>query len=106
MYRSTLSPLPPHVGRAAACALGLCLGGGAAQAEGSPADIIVTGRPGEEKVGLGKITTSTIDTPQAITAIGREELEQRGVNTLTDALRIVPGISLGAGETSWQSTLR
>lgn len=64
--------------------------------------IVVEGvRPGDT-LGLGKIVTPIVDTPQAITTISRDELERRGVNTMTDALRIVPGISLGAGETSWQ----
>lgn len=64
--------------------------------------IIVNGAMADNRVGMDKISTSQGDTPQSITVLDQRELEMRGVNTLTDALRMVPGISLGAGETSWQ----
>jgi catecholate siderophore receptor len=51
---------------------------------------------------LGKLTSPLVDTPQTITILTRQDLDDRGVNTLNDALRNVPGISLGAGETSFQ----
>jgi len=54
------------------------------------------------KPGIDRLTTSIADTPQALTVISREELEARGVSNLNDALRNVAGLSLGAGETSFQ----
>ena len=38
------------------------------------------------------------DTPQTITAVTQNEMQQQGVTTLRDALRNVAGISLAAGE--------
>jgi catecholate siderophore receptor len=51
---------------------------------------------------LGKLTEALRDTPQSVTTLTRELLEDRGALSLTDALRNVPGITLGAGEFSWQ----
>src|SRR5690606_13786365 len=42
------------------------------------------------------------DTPQSINAIPKELLDDRGVVSLNDALRNVPGITLGAGEMLYQ----
>lgn len=70
--------------------------------------IIVTGDRTSEP-GLDRIATPLLDTPQAITLVTREDLEDRGINNLNDALRNVAGISIGAGETSFQgnnATLR
>ena len=51
---------------------------------------------------LQKLTQPLIDTPQSITTVPQKTLADQGVTNLNDALRMVPGISLGAGETSWQ----
>ena len=51
---------------------------------------------------IRKLTQPLIDTPQSITTLPQKDLAARGVTNLNDALRTVPGISLGAGETSWQ----
>jgi catecholate siderophore receptor len=101
MRGSGFSTASIPVGKTLACALGLSIGTATYAAE-AERDIIVEAIVIDQKPALGKITTSIVDTPQAITRIGKDELERRGVNNLSDALRIVPGISLGAGETSWQ----
>jgi catecholate siderophore receptor len=49
-----------------------------------------------------KLTEALRDTPQSITTISRELLEDRAAMSLNDALRNVPGITLGAGEFTWQ----
>lgn len=104
----TRIPLAHPIHSTLALALGLSVGPMAAQARADDADtprhpeIIVTGQQADTHLGLDKIATPLLDTPQAITVLSREELDNRGINTLADALRIVPGISLGAGETSWQ----
>lgn len=63
--------------------------------------IVVTGDK-EKEAGLDKIVTPIVDTPQAISIVTKEDLEDRGINNLNDALRNVAGISVGAGETSFQ----
>lgn len=54
------------------------------------------------KAPVDRLTLPIAEQPQAITEITREELERRGASTLNDALRNVAGLSLGAGETSFQ----
>ncbi len=56
----------------------------------------------EDASSIGKLTESLLNTPQTITALSEELLEDRGAMSLDDALRFVPGITLGAGEFSWQ----
>jgi len=51
---------------------------------------------------LSKLTEPVIDTPTSIVTIPKEVMEDRGQTTLNDALRNVPGITLGAGEFLWQ----
>jgi catecholate siderophore receptor len=45
-----------------------------------------------------KFTAPVLDTPKTITVIPQELMKERGATSLTDILRSVPGISLGAGE--------
>ena len=51
---------------------------------------------------MSKLSESIRDTPQSIATISKELLDDRGVTSLNDALRNTPGITLGAGEFSWQ----
>ncbi|MEY4640108.1 MAG: hypothetical protein RLZZ227_102, partial [Pseudomonadota bacterium] len=55
-----------------------------------------------EQTALSKLTESLQDTPQSIAVITGQLMEDRAVMSLTEALRNVPGITLGAGEFSWQ----
>lgn len=59
-----------------------------------------TYKPG--KPNVAKLTEPLVDTPQTVAVVSRALLDDRAVNNLNDALRTVPGISLGAGEFSWQ----
>jgi catecholate siderophore receptor len=54
--------------------------------------------------GLDKLTETVLDTPQSIATLPEELLSDRGADSLNDALRNVPGITLGAGEFSWQGS--
>ena len=54
------------------------------------------------KTSMTKFTESLLDTPQSMTVLTSQLLDDRGSLTLNDALRNVPGITLGAGEFSWQ----
>jgi catecholate siderophore receptor len=51
---------------------------------------------------FGKITTPLVDTPQSITEVPRQLLDDQGVTTMRDALRNVSGVSLAAGEGAQQ----
>ncbi|MGV3743536.1 MAG: TonB-dependent receptor [Burkholderiaceae bacterium] len=53
--------------------------------------------PGLSTVG-GRVPTAVRDIPQSVTVINRAVLDAQNATTLTDALRNVPGITLGAGE--------
>ena len=55
-----------------------------------------------EDSSLTKLTEPLRDVPQSIVTLPRQLLDDRGVTTLNEALRMVPGITLGAGEFSWQ----
>lgn len=63
--------------------------------------IVVTGTR-DSQPQLDRIVTPIVDTPQAISILSSEDLANRGISNLNDALRNVAGISLGAGETSFQ----
>ncbi len=69
-------------------------------------EIVVTDRQREaytvDQSSLGKLTEALIDTPQSISVITEQLLDDRGAMSLNDALRNVPGITLGAGEFTWQ----
>lgn len=53
--------------------------------------------PGVSSIG-GKTETPIRDIPQTVTVINRAVLDSQNATTLTEALRNVPGITLGAGE--------
>ncbi|HBF50892.1 MAG TPA: TonB-dependent siderophore receptor, partial [Massilia sp.] len=45
-----------------------------------------------------KFTAPLLDTPKSVTVIGQEVIAQTAAVSLADALRTVPGITIGAGE--------
>lgn len=51
-----------------------------------------------DRASSPKLTEPLLDTPQSITVIPREVMDDRGATTLRDVLRTVPGITLSAGE--------
>lgn len=57
--------------------------------------IVVTGRSGAESE---RLTAPLADTPHSITVIPGEVLHATGVVNLQEALRVIPGITLGSGE--------
>ena len=82
---------------------GLAAWNGAIAQPASTEHVIVTDqrfRP--EEVSLSKLPQPLLDTPQTVTVVTSDLLEQRGTSNLNDALRNMPDISLGAGEFSWQ----
>jgi catecholate siderophore receptor len=92
-------------------AIGLCLSmltpAAAQTSSGIPAVLpsisVETGRSGEggykpEAATLPKLTEPLKDTPQSITVVPRQMLDDTGATTFRDAIRTVPGVSLSAGE--------
>jgi len=47
---------------------------------------------------LGKLPVPLIDVPQSVDVISEQELQDRGVTDFNQALRSVPGVTIGAGE--------
>lgn len=60
-------------------------------------EVIVEGQRLRD-VQTSKMTAPLADTPKSITVIPTEILESTAAATLTDALRTIPGITLGSGE--------
>ncbi len=76
---------------------GLALGAEMAEAP----SIVVTGQhDGYKTDGADATKTGTplLDTPQSVTTLSRAQLDDQGVEQLNDALRYVPGVTLGQGE--------
>lgn len=104
------SRLPQFAGSVAA-ALFLCDAGpvlAQAAAPTSVSGVTVKGQPPEgykaDQPALSKLTESVIDTPQMISVTPRQVMDDRGATSLTDVFRNSSGISIGAGESSWQGT--
>lgn len=57
---------------------------------------------GANNLALDKLTQPLLETPQSISSVSQTDLSDQGVTDLNEALRMVPGITLGAGETSFQ----
>ncbi len=103
-----------NISRAARAAMGVALGTSASglgqQAAAQTADTQLapvtaegtaarpTGLYQTTMPSLDKLTQPLLDTPQSISVIPRALMDDKGVTTLRDALRDVPGVSLAAGE--------
>lgn len=84
----------------AATVAGAAASAGEGTAE-SPSQIEVVGRreaPLDRDTGLSTLPTTVQDTPQAINVIDAAQLKQQGVNTLEQAMKNVPGITVSIGE--------
>jgi catecholate siderophore receptor len=92
--------LPAAAGQAPAAPPGAALG------QQTPEQIIIQSQRPEDYRAvipvLPKLTEPLLDTPQSITVVPAQLLEDRAITNLNDALRNVTGISIGAGEFSWQ----
>src|SRR4051812_32742689 len=88
--------------RGALAAAGLVLAPAAALAE-TPASVegvIVTASGGGYAAAnsLTKLPADLKDTPQSVTVLNRNLLQSQGVTSLSDALKNVPGITIGGAE--------
>ncbi|HKR86866.1 MAG TPA: TonB-dependent receptor plug domain-containing protein, partial [Phenylobacterium sp.] len=71
----------------------------AAAAANEVADLNVVGKRAlDQQTGLSVMPTTIQDTPQAITVIDAARLKAQGINSLEQALRNVPGITVAIGE--------
>lgn len=82
--------------------LAVFCGSAAASTVEPGADQIIVEGERNAPAQLDRVLTPVIETPQSISQLSVEELVDRGINNLNDALRSIPGVTLGAGETSWQ----
>ena len=51
-----------------------------------------------ERTSIDKLTEKVLSTPQSINIVPQQVMQQQGVQTVQDALKNVPGITLNAGE--------
>jgi catecholate siderophore receptor len=69
--------------------------------DSAEAGIVVTGQREVYRIAQVDATrtgTAVLDTPQSISTVGRAQLDDQAVEQLNDALRYVPGVTLGQGE--------
>jgi len=76
-------------------------------AQAGPADVVDPAIPTVQVTGANslapvsanqKFTAPLLDTPKSVTVVPADVISQTGAVSLTDALRTVPGITIGAGE--------
>src|SRR5580698_1586723 len=73
----------------------------AAAERGSVQEVYVLGEKDAYRAdisSLSKLTTPIQDTPQSIDVVTEQVMQDRAVTDLNEALRNVPGITIGAGE--------
>src|SRR5262249_40608630 len=68
------------------------------QSRGNGSDLKV------DNPSLPKLTEPLRNTPQSIDIVPQQMIEDRGAQSLNDALRTVPGVSLSAGEATSQGS--
>ncbi|MFM6933520.1 MAG: TonB-dependent receptor [Novosphingobium sp.] len=101
-----LSVSPRALFRLSAAALALALPQLAqaeeASGEGEAPAIVVEGHREDgyktDTASSLKTGTPLLDTPQSVTTISRQQLDDQGIDQLNDALRYVPGVTLAQGE--------
>ncbi|MFN0023602.1 MAG: TonB-dependent receptor [Parvularculaceae bacterium] len=99
--RGVATRLRAASGLGASLAFSVCGAASATDIGPDPDQIVVIGQK-SAPAQLDRVLTPVIETPQSISTLSREELVDRGINNLNDALRSIPGVTLGAGETSFQ----
>lgn len=69
--------------------------------DNAEAVIVVNGHLGGYRIAAADATktgTPLLDTPQSVTALGRDQMDDQAMEQLVDALRYVPGVTLAQGE--------
>lgn len=94
---SALRPVAPMLAAALLALSAAAKADDLAVDDGSP--IVVTGeRVKDPDVSGLKTDTPLRDTPQSVVTLNRDRLDDQGVQQLGEALRYVPGVTLGQGE--------
>jgi len=57
-----------------------------------------SGNTNASGTGLGRLPGTLQDTPQTVNVVSQRELKEKGTNTLEQALRSVPGVTVAIGE--------
>ncbi|THD58132.1 TonB-dependent siderophore receptor [Phenylobacterium sp.] len=98
----------PYFAGSIAAALLFCDAAAAQEATSVVSSLTVKAQPPEgykaDEPMLSKLTEPLIDTPQMIATTTRQVMDDRAATSLTEVFRNSSGISLGAGESSWQGT--
>lgn len=68
------------------------------EADGAVPVVQVSGTQQGQASNNQKFTAPLLDTPKSVTVVPAEVISQTAATSLTDALRTVPGITIGAGE--------
>ncbi len=116
MTQSTPSLLPLRIAMGGAIGVTAVAGIAAAQTAAQPATeqetirlpaIDVEGNASRSDYqstipALSKLSQPLLDTPQSINVIPQQVIQDQGITTTRDALRMVPGVSLAAGEAGAQ----
>ena len=98
-----IKTLKKIVSSAIASSLSIIAGTAIAQDQVSQLDTIHSQATAEQSLKVdesanNKYLTSLLDTPKSVSVISQQFIQDTQVTTLSDALRLVPGITLGAGE--------
>jgi catecholate siderophore receptor len=57
-----------------------------------------TGNSLQSGTGIGRLQGTLQDTPQTVNVVTQREMKEKGVNTVDQALRAVPGVTVNVGE--------
>jgi catecholate siderophore receptor len=82
----------------AAAGLALVPAGALAEVPAPVDGVVVTAAASGRQVRLGKLPADPKDIPQSVTVLDRALLQSQGATSLSDALKNVPGVTLGAAE--------
>ena len=95
---SQTAPAAPTAGTAAAAATAPTLTGAADAVQQVEIDGQSTKDFGKNTVSLNKLSADLHDVPQSVTVLSKALLQSQGAASLADALRNVPGVTLGGAE--------
>jgi len=106
LIRNRLEAVEPRSGKLIATAVGLALGtlvaSPALRADAGPSEVTITGTKSDDykvdRASSPKYTASLLDTPQTLTIVPRQVIEDQSLLTMRDILSTLPGITFGAGE--------
>ena len=96
--RRGLTTLAGVAGVAGGLAMAPALAHAEAASDSQPVDVVTVTARKDQAVTLSKLPTNVNDIPQSITVLNKELLKSQGATSLADALRNVPGVTIGGAE--------